>query len=131
MNFVENCKTALAYWATVPPENVTESLGAFQEDSDCGLALPTCSTICCFGGWLCAMPEFIALGVKMGSIGEPVMGKAGVVSEVALRLFGPGAAGFFKPRGVSSDDAYALTASTDHEIVTHRLERQLDRLERE
>ena len=75
MSHLKNCETALRYWATVPDKNVTPGLASFQEFPRGGAEKHTCNTIAGFGGWVSAMPEFIAMGVTMGDGGAPSIGQ--------------------------------------------------------
>ena len=127
MNHLKNCETALRYWATVPDKNVTPGLASFQEFPRGGAEKHTCNTVACFGGWVSAMPEFIAMGVTMGDGGAPSIGQKWGW-EVAEELFGEGAEDMFDTRSDSSSDGPATEPFTDHELVTYRIKCQITRL---
>jgi len=115
MNHLENTKIARGYWLTVPDENVATNLSFYRAST----GTHTCATVACFGGWVCAMPEFIAMGVQTNKLGLPATNNyCGIgVSEF---LFGD--TGLFMSRGFCEyDDAMKHTA-TDHAIVLNRLD---------
>jgi len=68
---IENCRTFLRYWETIPDENISVDLTNFREDSYPRNTPATCNTIACAGGWLPAMPEFAALGISWAASGSP------------------------------------------------------------
>jgi hypothetical protein len=130
MNHLENCKIFLRRWATVPPANVSRELASWQHTP---AERHTCNTVACAGGWVPAMPEFAALGVTMGPTGKPCIGDMWGW-EVAVALFGAGAEGMFDARGDGTDngtddDFTAPRVCTDHELVAHRINCQIKRLE--
>jgi len=117
MNHLENTKIARGYWLTVPDENVARDLSFFRDSNRTGKH--TCKTIACFGGWVCAMPEFIAMGVQASASGIPEIGlKYG--SRVSSFLFGD--FDLFMARGYCEYDRAMKHTSTDHAIVLNRLD---------
>jgi len=122
MNHLENTKIARGYWLTVPDKNVAKGLALYRESSDTGKH--TCKTIACFGGWVSAMPEFIAMGVRQNYWGDPEIKNGSrrpfVGREVSDLLFGHGV--LFHERGGCNYDRAMKRTATDHAIVLNRLD---------
>lgn len=115
---IENCKTFLKYWETVPPKNVVEGLFVWN---GCPEKEYSCGTIACAGGWLPAMPEFAAMGVSRSDFnGAPRLKGLRSPFQIAKFLFG-------------EEQVFAQMADsesgTSHEVVTKRFKNQLAKLE--
>lgn len=109
---IENIHEALRMWATVPPENVAGSLGAWSNSG----GRPHCDTHACFGGWCAWWPAFRAIGVRADPVGRPQT-RNSWGHEVASELFGDDCA--FDARGMHPADRWFT--GTDHALVVHRL----------
>jgi hypothetical protein len=113
---IENCRTFLRYWETLPDENIQPNLHIWANH----LVEPKydCGTIACAGGWLPAMPEFAAMGIVpskvQGQFGSPVLDTLDAL-ELALLLFGNDRL-FSRRSHVEGHDA------TDKMVVRHRFE---------
>jgi hypothetical protein len=150
MNHLENSRLALRLWRErVKPDNVVGGLRRW---------LGECGCHACFGGHLATWPEFQAMGVKRGPVGEPdshsvyslprtdVEASTGELVSVyrgepymdgvgdgiptGVHLFG---ASLFEPRGdcVYDQDiwnAHPLYVS-DYDLVVKRLQHNIARLE--
>lgn len=128
MNHLENTKTALRYWLTVPVANVAYNLDTWNISGTDAEYKHTCGTVACFGGWLSAMPEFEAMGVKAGKYGEPKFPGAYSTSRVADILFGDDA--LFDARHKYEGGCEKRANTSDHEVVTIRLRNHIRILER-
>ena len=131
MNHLENTQTALRYWLTVPKGNVVKNLENYRE-SGTGVK-HNHQTIACFGGWVPAMPEFASMGVKLNTVGGPIMGEEFGMG-VARELFGK--LTLFAMKDVDGDsrhrcdyDDTAKPGISDHGLVTHRLKEHIKHLE--
>lgn len=126
---IENTAKALELWALVPPEKVIPGLSRYQ-----------CGTLHCFGGHLMSWKHFKAQGlhnhyeqdsgamlpcmIQSGASGGRIYG-----GYVAEELFGD--ADLFaiaSPTEYTLDPATGLRCTTEHQIVTARLEKHLKRL---
>ncbi len=118
----KNVEIFLKRWAEVPPKNVISSLHTFRGEEQPETAPHTCDTLACAGGWIPAMPEFAAMGVKVGWNGQPTMSSCADYRDVANELFGN--ADIFEMRGsifVGFDEEKYMS-HTDHDIVRFRFE---------
>lgn len=118
MNHLKNTELALKYWLTVPSRNVSRGLANWSN------ALPdhpnTCNTIACFGGWIPAMPEFAAMGVRANPIGAPEFRNLRP-SDISEVLFGHNAL-FEMPGDCDYDTVHAFNdIRTGHQVVRNRL----------
>lgn len=117
---IENCQLFLKYWKTVPNENVIPGLRSWNNDEQYFKG-HTCNTIACAGGWLTAMPEFVAMGVKADIYGAPQKGEMSTMA-ISYELFGN--EGMFYTRRY-----FEGNHNTDKEIVTNRFNNQIRTLE--
>ncbi len=123
----KNLEEALnVMWPSVPPENVSPSLGEWRHET--GMAIrsassspPSCGTIACFGGWCAWWPYFREQGVSSDGSGMPITSGYLGVAEV---LFGD--ARIFAGRGAYVSDALVPVDTSDHDLVTARLKYALE-----
>lgn len=122
---LKNCEIALRRWKEVPNSNVIPGLTEWVRNGGKGGPY-TCGTIACFGGWFAIMPEFVEMGVTVGSDGRPVYKG---MYDISRHFFGR--SDMFSSVGTCGLDLYH--SPTDkfvdaHATVTHRLESQIDLL---
>ena len=120
---LENSKIALRRWMEVPSENVFPELSDWSNEPS---VTPHCGTVACFGGWLCVMPEFVAMGVTRDSCGAPTGLDSAYSSALSSTLFGaPDLFSYTQPH------EHLTRQSDDHLVVQNRLTRNIARLQAE
>lgn len=130
---IRNVEIAQSYWKTIPKKNVFERLNRYlrgehkadvKDRKFAASQSHNCETVACFGGWVPAMPEFAAMGVRAEIWGAPTMRVGSRTldgSDVAGHLFGKEA--LFHSRG---DCEYDWTfVGSDHALVANRLKKHL------
>jgi hypothetical protein len=134
---IRNVEIAQFYWKTIPEKNVFERLAGYlvgehkmdrRERRFAVKKAHNCGTVACFGGWVPAMPEFAAMGVRAVEDGMPYFklknGNELLGGHVAGHLFGSNC--LFYSRGECKHDG--LYRGSDHALVTRRLEKHLSEL---
>lgn len=121
---IVNCLLALVRWSKVSPAKVVPNLGKWH-----------CGTQACFGGHLVTWEEFREMGVLRVKRSErqpviPGLELAGHRYHFQSRAVGEhlfGHPDIFYSRDMTELDAGASGLS-DHALVAHRLERQIEEL---